>query len=222
MTNSEKICYIVGAGEGFVPFTPKEGDFVIAADGGYDTLTRAGIRPDLFVGDMDSLTGEPDTMVERHPVRKDDTDNALAYRAGAAKGDRHVVLLACVGGREAHTYANLSLLAGARREGARLLLVGERETSFVIENESITLTRPAGYHLSVFAFGGEAREVTLRALSYPAEHLTLTPDVPLGVSNAFCDAPATVSVGEGRLLLMCERASREIPTDIFDGFREGT
>ncbi|HBJ18252.1 MAG TPA: hypothetical protein DDY70_00680, partial [Clostridiales bacterium] len=58
------------------------------------------------------------------------------------------------------------------------------------------------------------------ALSYPAQNLTLLPDVPLGVSNAFCDAPATVSVGEGRLLLMCERREGEIPLDIFDGFRE--
>ena len=216
----EKICYIVGAGEGFVPFSPKENDFVIAADGGYDALARAGIRPDLFVGDMDSLTGTPDGEVERHPVRKDDTDTVLAYRAGYAKGYRHFVLIACVGGREAHTIANLSLLAGARREGARLLLVGRMETSFVIENESVTLSRPAGAHLSVFAFGGEAHGVTLRALSYPAQNLTLLPDVPLGVSNAFCDAPATVSVGEGRLLLMCERREGEIPLDIFDGFRE--
>lgn len=214
----KKICYIVGAGEGFVPFTPQEGDLVIAADGGYDTLVRAGVRPDLFVGDMDSLSEPPSVPVERHPVRKDDTDTALAYRAGLARGYRHFVLLSCVGGREAHTFANLSLLAGARREGARLLLVGERETSFVIENESVILTRPAGYHLSVFAFGGKARAVTLRDLSYPAEHLTLFPDVPLGVSNAFCDAPATVSVGEGRLLLMCERGAGEIPLDIFDGF----
>lgn len=216
------ICYIVGAGEGFSPFSPKEGDFVIAADGGYDVLLHAGIRPDLFVGDMDSLSGTPDGEVERHPVRKDDTDTALAYRAGYAKGYRKFVLLSCVGGREAHTFANLSLLVGARREGARLLLVGHRETAFAMEGESFTLRRPAGAHLSVFAFGGEARDVTLRGLSYPAEHLILHPDVPLGVSNAFCDTPATVSVGEGTLLLMCERGAGEIPLDIFDGFCERT
>ena len=28
------VCYIVGAGEGFVPFSVSEGDLVIAADGG--------------------------------------------------------------------------------------------------------------------------------------------------------------------------------------------
>lgn len=218
----KKICYIVGAGEGFVPFSPKENDFVIAADGGYDALRRAGVRPHLFVGDMDSFAGTPDGETECHPVRKDDTDTALAYRAGRARGYENFVLLSCVGGREAHTYANLSLLAAARREGARVLLVGKKETSLVMENESITLSRPAGTLLSVFAFGGAAHGVTLRNLSYPAEGLTLLPDVPLGVSNAFCDAPATVSVGEGRLLLMCGREDGEIPLDIFDGFCERT
>ena len=49
------ICYIVGAGEPFVPFSPKENDYVIAADGGYERLCTAGIRTDLLLGDFDSL-----------------------------------------------------------------------------------------------------------------------------------------------------------------------
>ena len=37
------ICYIVGAGDFYKPFTPEKDDLVIAADGGYDHLKRFGI-----------------------------------------------------------------------------------------------------------------------------------------------------------------------------------
>ena len=55
------ICYIVGAGEcKKLDFTKKDGDIVIAADGGYKYLQRAGIKPDIVIGDFDSLGKAPE------------------------------------------------------------------------------------------------------------------------------------------------------------------
>ena len=49
-------CIIVGAGDFFgFPFAPDEGDMVIAADAGYRNCRAAGVRPDLIVGDFDSM-----------------------------------------------------------------------------------------------------------------------------------------------------------------------
>ena len=48
MKIQDGICYIVGAGEPFLPIFPKENDYVIAADGGYERLAEAGIRTDLL------------------------------------------------------------------------------------------------------------------------------------------------------------------------------
>lgn len=54
--NENRKCIIAGAGDFFgMPFSPQKGDYIIAADGGYENLKTAGIRPDLLVGDFDSM-----------------------------------------------------------------------------------------------------------------------------------------------------------------------
>ena len=46
-------CVIIGAGELTVERIPvRDGDFVIAADGGYAYSRRLGLEPDLILGDL--------------------------------------------------------------------------------------------------------------------------------------------------------------------------
>ena len=200
------ICYIVGAGEPFLPFLPKENDYVIAADGGYERLRQADIRTDLLLGDFDSLSdgllsdAEGET-IERHPVRKDDTDTALAALRAYELGYRRMILLGGAGGREDHTFANYQLLLRLRHMGCTALLVGESACVRVVQNESIVLHGRVGETLSVFAFGKDAHGVTLRGVEYPLERGELTVDVALGVSNAFAAATAEIGVEDGALLV---------------------
>ena len=50
-----KRCFIVGAGDFYGGFSPSENDLVIAADGGLLHLLQRGIKPDVVIGDFDSL-----------------------------------------------------------------------------------------------------------------------------------------------------------------------
>ena len=200
-----KTCYIVGAGDFTLPFTPSEDDLVIAADGGYAALSSHGIRCDLLIGDFDSLSSIPSGIeLLRFPVEKDDTDTALAYREGVRRGYTDFTVLGGVGGRDDHTFANLSLLLAARTAGHRMTLIGERMRAFVIKDERISISGRDGQTVSVFALGGDAVGVTLRGLYYPAENITLTPEVPLGVSNHLVGECAEVSVESGAVLVMVE------------------
>ena len=96
-------CFLFGAGPFFgLPVPPQPGDLILAADGGYRHCQAAGLRPDLLLGDLDSLEtpppahprrgrtghdrGDPEHMVRRaavlpqalpgqtFPAEKDDTD----------------------------------------------------------------------------------------------------------------------------------------------------
>ena len=77
MTSPRKgVCVIVCAGDlepGFLPEKTKS-DFWIAADAGLRAMREAGIEPDVYIGDGDSLRKAPDvTRSIILPVRKDDT-----------------------------------------------------------------------------------------------------------------------------------------------------
>ena len=199
------ICYIVGAGEFYGELAPDKHDFVIAADGGYDTLRSIGITPDLLLGDMDSLT-EEGGGVEKivYPVRKDETDSFLAYREGVRRGYSKFVLLGGVGGRDDHTFANYSLLIYAKNRGHSIKLIGQRCEIFAIKNEKTVLCGRRGMHLSLFAFGGDASGVSVTGAEYEAKDITLTPEFPLAVSNRFDGRDVTVEVRDGTLLVMTE------------------
>ena len=200
------VCYIVGAGKFYGGFSKRDGDLVIAADGGYDTLLSLGIKPDLVLGDMDSVSADA-ADVERliFPVRKDETDSFLAYREGVRRGYSEFMLYGCVGGREDHTFANYALLVYARERGHKMTLVGRSSDTFAMINESVTLSGEPLSHLSLFAFGGDARGVSVHGAEYEAEGETLTPSYPLGVSNRFTDSPVDIEVTDGALIVMLEK-----------------
>ena len=83
-----KTCYIVGAGKNYgLDFTPQNGDYIIAADGGLKYLQEAGIKSDLIIGDFDSITETPlNATVIKLNVDKDDTDTLAAVRKGIQLG----------------------------------------------------------------------------------------------------------------------------------------
>ena len=206
MSMSDSVCYIVGASDFSETFAVSDGDLVIAADGGYDSLLGVGITPDVLIGDLESVKSIPEgTEIIRHPVEKDDTDSHLAYKHGYSRGYRKFVLFGGTGGRLDHTLANISLLLRAKLDGADMRMIGGGAEMRVIKNESVTLTGRAGSTVSVFAVGGAAHGVSIVGLKYRAEDVTLTEDYALGVSNSFTETgTGEVSVANGALLIITE------------------
>jgi len=199
--SNNPVCYIICALPQNHRFSPAPGDLVIAADGGYAHM--GGIKPDLVVGDFDSLGYVPeDEQVVRHPAEKDDTDTMLAARIGIERGYRTFVLLGGVGGRLDHTLANIQTLAFLRESGARAALIGENETITLIHNEALRFRAGLSGIISVFSYGAVAYGVYERGLAYALTDATLTDTKPLGVSNAFTGDPAEVRVRDGRLVVL--------------------
>ena len=213
------LCYIFGAGEESVPTAaPPRGEvFVIAADGGYATAARLFGRPDLAVGDFDSLGYLPaDVPTVRHPAEKDDTDLALAAREAVARGYRRRHIFSALGGRLDHTVANLQLLTALAGEGYEVTLFGADGTAVTALAGGKRATFDGGFSgvLSVLAVGGPAGGITLTGLKYPLANATLLPTVPLGVSNEFLGGAATVTVETGTVLLFYKTENERTPSVI--------
>lgn len=207
MGKNDRICYVVGAMSLSLSLCPRPvlGDYVIAADRGFDSLMAYGVTPDLAVGDFDSLGHTPDHHnVIQLPVEKDDTDMVYALRRGLELGYRRFVLLGGVGGRLEHTLANLQILDWLTTQGAQGFLAGEKTVATALRNGSMTFPATMSGYLSTFCNSGRASGVTLSGLKFPLENYELTGDFPLGVSNQFVGEKATVSVQDGSLLLIWE------------------
>lgn len=203
-----KRCYLVGAGEWHTPARlPTSEDVTVAVDGGYAHALAAGLAPTLLVGDMDSL-GEAPQNIETvtAPVRKDDTDMALAMELCMERGCDTFYLLGATGGRTDHTYANLQLLHRLAEAGrAGYMDDGRFVTTVLGPCEMLTFGADFAGTVSVFCMAGEATGVTERGLSYSLTDGTVRFDRPLGVSNAFVGQVAEISVREGFLTVLWER-----------------
>jgi len=208
-----QICYLFCAlPAGYVPKIDPD-DYVVAVDAGYARL--GGVKPDLVVGDFDSLGYVPEgETVVRLPVHKDDTDTLFAVKLGLEKGYKKFVILGGVGERLDHTLANIQALMYLTGRGARGCLVGANESLAMIKDGSLSFAGSPEGIVSVFAYGGTAYGVTLEGLEYPLDGATLTTDYPLGVSNAFTGRPARVTVEQGSLLVVWSGGFAQ--TDLFD------
>lgn len=202
------VCYVVGAMSltpDLRPY-PVQGDYVIAADRGFDSLMAYGVRPDLAVGDFDSLGHRPNhSNVIQLPTEKDDTDMVYALRQGLELGYRRFILLGGVGGRLEHTLGNLQLLDWLASQGGQGFLVGEKTAATCVrDGQRITFPASMSGNLSVLCNSGTAEGVDLTGMKYPLDKYTLTSRFPLGLSNQFLGQQASVSVETGSLLLLWE------------------
>ena len=209
----DRICYIVGAMAKSLPDISRENSFVIAADAGYKALQQVNIKPDLVVGDFDSLGQVPEgENIVRHPVMKDDTDMMLAVKLGLERGYTRFHIYGGMGGRTDHTIANIQTLAYIAGRGASAFLFGDGEVMTVIKNSTLSFPSGSEGTVSAFAIGGKAEGVYESGLLYSLENAELTPDFPLGVSNEFTGKAAHIKVENGMLLVTW--TDKAFPVDV--------
>lgn len=207
------VCYIVGAGPySGKPFTPKDGDYVIAADGGYGFIIKHNLRCDLLVGDFDS-SDMPDfeNTVKLSPV-KDDTDTIHAVKEGLARGYDDFRIYGALGGRFAHSFASVQTLSYILDRGGRAYLIGDGIAATVIRNSRLDFRKECKGYFSVFSLSEVSRGVYIEGGKYPLCDHTLTNSFPLGVSNEFTGVRTAISVCEGELLIMfeCDDLEKEV------------
>lgn len=195
-------------------------DLVVAADGGAGWVDRMGRRPDLLVGDLDSA--EPDlvarlegagTPIERHPADKEASDTELAIEAARSRGATEIVLIGALGGeRLDHELANLLLLADPSLADTPLRVV-RRGTSVrvVLGGGRLELEGRDGDTVSLLPMGGDALGVTTAGLRWQLADATLRAGRSRGLSNEIVEAPASVSIDRGALLVVETAREERIP-----------
>ncbi len=175
---------------------------LIAADAGLLHLQSLDVRPDLFVGDADSLGAQPEGLAcVALPTVKDDTDTLAAVREGLRRGcDRFEIYGALGGKRFSHSLANLQTLLFLKVRNAQGCLLDADCTVYALQNETATVDNACFF--SLFAADGEAI-VSVRNAKYDLIYHRLRPSFPLGVSNEPRGC-AEITVHSGSVYLIAE------------------
>ena len=193
---------------------PNGADLVISADGGAEKAVALGIRPDVVVGDNDSLSREAEAKLHAsgvevivHPTAKDESDTELAVREALSRGASSIVIIGAFGGaRLEHTVANLLLLAMPELDGRDVCLAdGASEVRLVSGDASLTLSGQRGDFVSLFPLAPLADGVTTQGLEYALADEALSQGPARGLSNVMTGTEATISLRSGRLLVVHTR-----------------
>lgn len=199
-----KSCWIFcGAPSKKFNIYPPENSYVIAADNGYSFVKQLGIKPDLIIGDFDSLSENisDDCQIINAPAEKDDTDTMLAVKKALSMGFEDITLASSIGGRLDHTYANIQTLAYIIDKNAKCCMVGEKDIVYLLNPGEYTFNRKTNMYFSIFSYGKNAIVSTV-GTKYDLTEYLLTNKFPLGVSNEIIAHKCNLLVKDGQILVI--------------------
>lgn len=183
-------------------------DMTVCANGGTHLALRLGLRPDIVIGDLDSLQPDLHSRLEAggtrfitHPTAKDETDLELALLWCLGQGARDVVVLGAWGSRPDHSLGNIFLLTDPRLEKARITFVSSTWQMFVARAEA-DVRGQAGDTVSLIPLTARVDNIRTEGLAYPLRGETLWRGPARGVSNVMLGATARITLASGILLVL--------------------
>lgn len=187
------------------------GEFLIAADGGLRYIRKLGLKPDLLIGDLDSVTDEDlKWILENHietrkfPKKKDQTDLELALLAAADRSGEPITVVGALGGRVDQTLTNIFLLLMPELQSADVRFDDGHEELFLIQNHGKVIGKK-GDTVSLLPLLSPAMGIRTKGLRYPLQDEILFPERSRGVSNEMKSDIAEVTLKSGVLLCIHTR-----------------
>ncbi|MBQ8606030.1 MAG: thiamine diphosphokinase [Clostridia bacterium] len=180
----------------------KEDDFFVLCDSGLYHCAPLGITPDLIIGDFDSHE-RPDTDIEtiQLPTVKDDTDTVFAAKECIRRGFDQMLIAGAIGARLDHSLGNLYLLLYLEGRGVKATVVDDFSEMCIAGQSPVRIDKKFPF-FSVLNIDGSASGVTIKNAKYELENAEIAPEYQYGISNEVSGDFATVSVKEGKVLVI--------------------
>ncbi|MEA3283478.1 MAG: thiamine diphosphokinase [Synergistota bacterium] len=166
-----------------------------AVDSGADSCMKAGIVPDLCLGDFDSLSRSSfdwlqknAVPLERHPADKDFTDLQLSIERDRQDPSGYLIITGCWGGRFDHLWSLvMSAFEADIFPHGPIVLADHRELMFFLKGgDSCTISlkdKNEPKALSLLALSDKAEGVSVSGVKWPLSRASLRRENPYAVSN---------------------------------------
>lgn len=184
---------------------------VIGVDGGAFHLKKIGIKPDILLGDFDSILKEDyenyckaGVEILKYPEKKDATDTEIAIDEGIKRGCSQIILIGVTGSRLDHSLSNIFSLKKILDKGIKGMIVDKYNEIYLIKDK-INIKYEKGYKLSLLPVTDKVEGITTKGLYYKLTDATIGLGSSFGVSNEFIDDSAEVSISKGLLMVIKSR-----------------
>ncbi len=185
-------------------------DTIICADGGTLHAVAAGIQPNVYIGDLDSITKSLHKKLQKGNIEwhifqkeKDETDSELALDYALKKGFKEILFFGVFGSRTDHLLANLTMFARAPKDVKIKIFAGKQELYFV--HDYIRLTGNSGEYVSLIPLQNDVTGITTTGLKWQLSNGTLEFGKSRGTSNEFTQKTAEITIKSGSLLVIQTR-----------------
>ncbi len=189
-------------------------DEIVCADGGTRHARSLGLRPDMVVGDLDSISAadresilSARVEIVPHPRDKDETDLELALDEALKKPSSGILIVGALGKRLDHTLGNIGMLADPALAGRDVRLDDGLEEVLICRGQA-QVEGERDDLLSLLPWGGPVTGIRTEGLKWPLHGETLFPEKTRGVSNEMLGETATVHVTTGLLLIIHRRQTQ--------------
>ena len=180
--------------------------FLIAADGALEFFDRAGLEPDLIIGDFDSVSAVtlakfPAVRRETFDREKDSTDGELAVRYALKAGMREIEIFGAVDTRfeTDQMLANILLLkiisdfSNERQLEIASRMVDHSQHIYLLKNSAIELEGEIGDGLSIIPLSSEI-SLTVEGTKWELRNQEVKLGSTLSLRNEFASKHAKATV----------------------------
>ncbi len=170
------------------------GAHLVGADAGADAIVAAGLKPEVIIGDFDSLRDPLGWLGKTRLMQLTEQETTDFEKALYSTRAPVTVGLGMTGGRFDHTLAALDAVTRYAHD-RKIVLVDEHDLALAL-TETFSFELAPGERVSVHPLA----TVTFwrsEGLKYPLNNIKLSPGIRSGTSNAAVSGPFTVVPEEG-------------------------
>lgn len=182
----------------------KQNDYIIACDAGLSVVSKLSLKPDLLIGDFDSvefrlLDTFSDVKKLQYDTNKDFTDLELTFDYCKDLDSSEIVVFGAIGGRIDHTLANIGLLERYSVLGMDIKYFDSINEIFVT-SKSVAIRKSKKY-FSILPLTDDT-VVSIKGTKYKLENAKLERNKTLTISNEIEDKFGYLDIHVGRVLVI--------------------
>lgn len=186
----------------------EDDDYIICADGGLNYAYDINIKPNLLLGDLDSVNQDylnfyKDIDINRYKPEKDYTDTELAIITAIKLGYTEVCLICATGTRLDHTSANINLIEKYCKYNINISVIDNNNIIYGITGKRLIYKKDVeSKYISLIPITDNIYIKYLKGFKYSLNSTSVPRGSTLCISNEIVQEEAEINLVEGFALLI--------------------